>query len=522
MRKETVIFLMIGLLLCQTQARSQELWSAKDGSVRSADSRALVADRSYLYLATRNEVYTSSGDGGKWISVFSLPSGENEINCLAGKGNNIFAGTRRGLFRSQDHGKSWRNVFKTIIPEKSSIFSAELSRQDPEYIVIGTGRGVFTSEDGGTRWQDTGGILKNGRIMSVAMNKGSIYACAEEGVFLKVMGASNWERIYMQSSGGGETPEELPDNAEVEEEGAVGITCIAFRGSRLYIGGGRKILFSDNNGKLWSAFSRSGLSGAINCVLPSAKTDRLYCATTKGAFVFDPEKKRWLELYVGVGKMFDVKSMIFGSEDESSIWAVTNKGLYRLEAGGFAQDQYIDVERNIKQLKIVFDGEPSFRQLQQAAMKFAEVDPEKIRQWRSQARLKALVPKISLGIDNNRSNNYEIYTSATRDYVATGPDDISEGFDVSVSWELGDMIWSDDQTNIDVRSRLTTQLRNDILDDLRRAYYERKRLQFEIMASPPKDIKARFEKELRIQELTQAIDDLTGNYLTEHIKSSVK
>ena len=62
------------------------------------------------------------------------------------------------------------------------------------------------------------------------------------------------------------------------------------------------------------------------------------------------------------------------------------------------------------------------------------------------------------------------------------------------------------------------QLRNDILDDLRRAYYERKRVQFELMTNPPKDLNLKFEKELRLQELTQVIDDLTGNYLSEHVR----
>ena len=132
--------------------------------------------------------------------------------------------------------------------------------------------------------------------------------------------------------------------------------------------------------------------------------------------------------------------------------------------------------------------------------------------------MRALLPKVSMGIDRSTSSTAEIYTSATKDYVITGPDDINKGYDVSISWELGDLIWSDDQTNIDVRSRLTTQLRNDILDDLRRAYYERKRLQFELIQSPPQDLKSRFERELRIQELTQAIDDLTGNYLSEHMR----
>ena len=32
----------------------------------------------------------------------------------------------------------------------------------------------------------------------------------------------------------------------------------------------------------------------------------------------------------------------------------------------------------------------------------------------------------------------------------------------------------------------------------------------------------KFEKELRLQELTQAIDDLTGNYFSEHMKRDDK
>ena len=72
--------------------------------------------------------------------------------------------------------------------------------------------------------------------------------------------------------------------------------------------------------------------------------------------------------------------------------------------------------------------------------------------------------------------------------------------------------------NFEVRSRLMVQLRNDILDDLRRTYYERKRLQFELMSNSHRDMNTKFEKELRLQELTQAIDDLTGNYFSDHTK----
>jgi hypothetical protein len=234
------------------------------------------------------------------------------------------------------------------------------------------------------------------------------------------------------------------------------------------------------------------------------------------------DKRIWRELPKGLDKVVNVKKILFQNADEKALWVSTDKGLYRLEVVSIAENQYVDVERNLNTMKVIINGEPTFKELQAQAMRFNDVNPEKIKRWHAESRMRALVPKVNIGFDNARSNSYEIYTSATKDYVVSGPDDVNEGMDVSISWDLANLIWSDDQTNIDVRSRLTTQLRNDILDDLRRAYFERRRLQYELMASPPADMKLRFEKELRIQELTQAIDDITGNYLSENMRDKNK
>ena len=122
----------------------------------------------------------------------------------------------------------------------------------------------------------------------------------------------------------------------------------------------------------------------------------------------------------------------------SVLWAATAKGLYKYESGRFVAEESVDIEKIDSTAHIIFDKEPPFEELQRAAMKFAEVDPDKISQWRLQARLRALVPKISIGADNNASNTYEIYTSATKDYVVAGPDDITKGFDFRShgSWEI--------------------------------------------------------------------------------------
>lgn len=497
---------------------AQEIWVGKDGNIRNVDARAMLIDEDSLYLATNNEIYRSTNIQNGWEPIFAISSGENEISCLSGGSNSLLVGTRRGLFRSTDGGSSWKNVFRTIIPEKSSIVAIDNSKETSGRFVIGTLRGVFATDDYGDRWRDISGTLKNRGVGFILFDRDIIYACADGGLYVKKTSDCGWQRIYVTSTRDVENDGDLVE-LEAEKTGNR-VTCAALKETRLYIGADKKILYSDDSGASWAIFTDSGLSGYVNLIAPSKKSDKMYCATSRGIFEFDPARGAWLELYKGMQRISRINGMVLDEEESGCLWAVTDKGVFRLESGRYIEDGHTDIERNLKSMKLIFDNEPSFARLQKAALKFAELDPEKIRQWRVQARLRAILPKVSFDMDNNSSTTYEIYTSTTRDYTVLGPDDVTRGCGVSLSWELGDLIWSDDQTNIDVRSRLTTQLRNDVLDDLRRAYFERKRLQFELMTAPPNDLRARFDKEIRIKELGQMIDDLTGNYLSEHTENN--
>ncbi len=500
-------------------AACQEAWVGKDGSIRSAAGRAFLVNEEAIYLATKNEIYRTQDSAGRWDSIFFIPRGENEINCIAGRSGAIFVGTKRGLYKSGDGGATWRNVFKSILPEKNNILAIEITETSPEKVIIGTGNGIFMSEDKGARWMNLGSNLKNRIVKCLASSNGSIYAGTDAGLYVNKDPLSGWERLLIKNrSEGAEENIETSDLSE-ERDKPSAINCIVIKDNKVYIANGKGIFYSEDNGKFWKEMPREGLTGTINNILLSAEGDRIWCATTKGVFEFSKERARWLELYKGFKKSADVVQIVFDNGKTGSLWALTDKGLYKFETGRYAADNYVDVEKSIARIRAVFDGEPTFQELQEAAIRFAEVSPEKIRRWRNEAKLKALLPKVSFGMDKDRATNAEIYTSATRDYTVIGPDDISDGWDISVSWELGDLIWSDDQTNIDVRSRLMVQLRNDILDDLRRAYYERKRLQFELMTEPPEGLKARFDKETRLSELTSQIDDLTGNYLSEELRN---
>lgn len=62
------------------------------------------------------------------------------------------------------------------------------------------------------------------------------------------------------------------------------------------------------------------------------------------------------------------------------------------------------------------------------------------------------------------------------------------------------------------------QLRDDILDEVTRTYFERRRLQLEACLSPSLELKKKLQDELRMQELTADLDALTGGNFTARLR----
>jgi hypothetical protein len=144
--------------------------------------------------------------------------------------------------------------------------------------------------------------------------------------------------------------------------------------------------------------------------------------------------------------------------------------------------------------------------------------------WRRQAARRAFLPKISTSVSRDTSDLWHWETgSSTRagdDALVRGKEVI--GWDITLSWDLTELIWNNDQTSIDVRSRLMVQLRDDILDEVNKLYFERLRLKLELDNLAIEEKKKMMEKELRIQELTASLDGLTGGYFSQTIVTQIK
>ncbi|MCX7926997.1 MAG: hypothetical protein N2606_02545 [Candidatus Omnitrophica bacterium] len=168
-------------------------------------------------------------------------------------------------------------------------------------------------------------------------------------------------------------------------------------------------------------------------------------------------------------------------------------------------------------------SEPSILELQEVAVRYAEVSAEKIKLWRKQASRKAYLPTFSVSVNNDITELWHWEGGSTTktedDLLRKGKQAIE--WDVCLRWDLGDLIWNSAQTSIDVRSRLMVELRNQILEKLNKYYFARKKLQMEQEKLSTSD-KHYLENQLRIQELTAHIDALTAGYFTKALDRNKK
>ncbi len=277
----------------------------------------------------------------------------------------------------------------------------------------------------------------------------------------------------------------------------------------IYLAAKRGIFKSGDNGDSWTRLPKTGLSGSHikNLAFPSYERGFIFVATEGGIFRFSEEENMWREFYSGLTSKDAV--FIALNKQQDALWLVTKNGIFKSKGDIYEIKEIPLVDKAAAVLQN-FSHEPSFREIQKAAIEYAEVHPEKIAKWRRAAKRKALLPRLTLGIDQSKDDYY--YGG-----VQVG-DDEDTGWDITCTWDLGELIYNGDQTSIDVRSKLMVQLRDDILDEVTRLYFERRRLQIELLQNPPKDVNEFIEKELRLQELTADIDAMTDGYLSQEIE----
>ncbi|MFC1742454.1 ComEA family DNA-binding protein [Candidatus Riflebacteria bacterium] len=175
-------------------------------------------------------------------------------------------------------------------------------------------------------------------------------------------------------------------------------------------------------------------------------------------------------------------------------------------------------KRNLKDILSHFDWEPGIGEIQDVAQKYADVNPELIRDWRHNAARKEFLPDVTISYKADQTDDAALSSSG----VPTESRGIGQGLTVNMSWDLAELMFNKEQITINNESSDLVKLRDDVLDEVTKLYFDRRKLQIEIYLNPETEIQEALKKELRLRELTANIDALTGGYLSREIKKRKK
>ncbi|MBI5415328.1 MAG: four helix bundle protein [Candidatus Omnitrophica bacterium] len=474
---------------------------------------------SVTFAATDRALYRSSDGGKQYQSVFQAPGELEGINdiYIDPRADNIYVAADTGLYFGPAAGKNWQRSFYSS-DERSRKCLAILRVEETLY--LGTGGGLFYKPARENTWVPVGNELSRKAVNHIASGGRFIYFATDDAVYDLDRKTSGYSRIFTA----GIAPAAAVDESGVvsESEGEAARPLVRFvrvaqdDDTTIYVATARGIYLSGDRGAHWRLLANPpvGLE-TLNAfiILGEEEDQRLLVGTKGGAFLFDDG--RWTPMYQGMETnrvndlVKDARGRVYAATDAGVFYLSTGQALSSASANFFTQTQnphrfdLFPPSGN----KSGGDTDPTIQQVHRWAIAYAEVDPQKIKSWRSLARSRAFLPQLSVGLDRGDGEVFHWDTGTNPDTLLKGRDLLS--WDVSLSWNLGDVVWSTDQTTIDSRSKLMVELREDVLDQVTRLYFERRRLQVELAADalePP----AQFDKELRVEELTALLDAFTG------------
>lgn len=494
-----------------------------------------VDDR-LLFLATEKNLYRTSDQGDRWEPIFHL-AGKEGILSIRSDRDRLFLVTRNEIYASGNNGKDWRRILLPV--GAGSVTTFEIHPEDPEVLFLGTAHGLFWSLDGGESWTRQSGHLgqrptrcifihpEELRFLFVATDK-DLYRSDNFGrSFSKSLhldpGNTGEDGVDEGFSSSGAEPVE---NSGFSNSGGIRVIR-SFPGNpdEILAGTVQGIFMSYTAGRSWLPLPKSGLaSPEILDIRISASNGVIFALTPAGVYGFERYRQRWKALHEGMAER-SVRGLEMITGETESLLALSRDNLLRwqnewLPPGEMPSPEYRTFsEVPGKDLLDLFSREPTVRDVQQAAIRYNDVGNGKIKRWHAASRLKALVPDVSFNKYISNHNTIDLDRRGTNepDFYILGPDATSISNSLNFGWDLKDLVWSTDQTSIDSREKLMVELREDIVGEITRLYFERRRLLMEFFLNRPSEHKEYLESLLRIEELTAYLDGLTGGYLTKEL-----
>ena len=375
-----------------------------------------------IYVSVEKTLHRSEDNGDSWSVIFSSQGEGGEINFTGIFEQGVFICAEKGLFKSEDGKSNWKRMFEDS--------ATHIAFSKDGRIFLGTKKGLFISLDNGLTWQKDMGEIGNINIRWIEFMDQEIFIAAEKGVYENTAGG--WKRTFITNRA------EIEYDADIADEDIQAIkpvNSIAVDKNNVFLATDSGIFFSEDKGETWNKFTNTGLISLK--VKKLLYKDNLYAATDKGVFVFSEKDKLWKGLYKGMPTK-DTRDIVIGAD--GYLWAATKKGVYKMKLEGISSDKGTKAYSEKERILAAFDFEPDISSVQNAAIEYAEVHPDKIKHWRSAAKKQALLPNVSAGLDRYVTDYWHWDSGTNPDTLQKGKDAVA--WDVRMSWDLAELIWN--------------------------------------------------------------------------------
>ncbi len=514
MRK--VILISFSLFFIFSLKSSHALEFKRIGEIIDSDlySIAVTPLDGNIYFAGSDNALFRKKAKDSWQTIYTVTGYRTKVNYIyISPYKTVYIATGSGLLKTSISGSDFRKIYKGADSKENVVYHVKLK---DDTIYIGTAKGLFFSPKDNISWQKVSILPNDIEVYWIEFDSkyaDTAYIATSLGVYKIDDNFKNIEKVFFTQD------VEIPDSEDEDELLIEETEYYSFLpkvlhidnkyNNKIYLGTSDGFFISDDGGAVWNKVLSSQLAKAsIRDIYQDQFDNYIYLATDKGFFRLDLAASKITQIYKGLTTN-NINFIASYTKDEFLL--ATDKGLFETDFNfGTIELSNENQER--------FKYEPSIGEVMKAAIRYNDVSAEKIRRWQEVSKKKALLPDLRVGVDKDIDEQY--HWAGVNDYhlVAKGPDEKDFGWDVSLSWDLGDLIWSTAQTSIDVRARLNTQLRIDILEEVNRLYFERYRLKMQLLSSPPKNEQNRIEQQLRLKEMTARLDLYTGGFFSRRIK----
>jgi len=260
------------------------------------------------------------------------------------------------------------------------------------------------------------------------------------------------------------------------------------------------------------------------------RLDRADAATLAGIDQVDQgEAERIVALRTRRGSLPSVEALRVLGLDEPTLDALRDHTVVGLDLDAGPSTSFSSPEEVLAQ----FAGEPDVRRVQSWANEYAQLRPETVKAWLRASRGFAALPRVQFEYRLKDDYGYDYqYFDENTGVPPTSNDaptqsvltDADQGQDrtilVRATWNLDKLVMSSEQIRVINEAQDVVKLREKILSEVTRLYFERRRLQVDVLLEPRDDVRGRVRDELRLAELTASLDAYTGGRFSEALSGS--